>query len=67
MKKIGYIIFILLLVITCSNSNQRNNSKNINRIKLVETCIINGSDISIIRVDGKEFLINGNGGIELLH
>lgn len=38
----------------------------VSRIKIVETTIIYGYRLSIIKVDEKEFLVNARGGIEPL-
>ena len=36
------------------------------RINLIETTIINGHRLSIIKVDDKEFFVNADGGIQPL-
>lgn len=72
-NKLSYALYTLLVAVAFTSCTERNTinrddySKNgVSRINIVETTIINGHRFSIIKVDDKEFFVNGDGGIEPL-
>jgi len=71
--KISYAIYTLLVAVAFTSCTERNTinrddySKNgVSRINIVESTIINGHRLSIIKVDDKEFFVNADGGIQPL-
>ena len=68
---ISYTLYTLLVAValtSCSDDRRKINrddySKNgASRINVVETTVINGHRLSIIKVDEKEFFVNADGGI----
>lgn len=72
-NKLSYALYTLLVAVAFTSCTERNTinrddyAKNgVSRINIVETTIINGHRLSIIKVDDKEFFVNADGGIEPL-
>ena len=72
-NKLSYALYTLLVAVaftSCTDEksiDKEYNEKNyVSRIKIVETTVINGHRLSIIKVDEKEFFVNADGGIEPL-
>ena len=68
--KLSFILYTLLVAVAftfCTRRNTLNKDDYLksgdSRINIVETTIINGYRLSIIKVDEKEFFVNGSGGI----
>ena len=71
--KLSYVLYTLLVASAftyCTNEKSIDNDyvekNDVSRIKIVETTVINGHRLSIIKVDEKEFFVNADGGIEPL-
>jgi len=71
--KLSYALYTLLVAVAFTSCTERNTinrddyAKNgVSRINIVETTVINGHRLSIIKVDDKEFFVNADGGIEPL-
>ena len=64
-----YTLLVAVALTSCSDDDRRkinrdDYSKNgVSRINVVETTVINGHRLSIIKVDEKEFFVNADGGI----
>ena len=69
MKKIiTYIICLSLIILTsCVNKEIDKRDETPTRILLKESTLIGGWRMFIIEVEGKEYLINTNGGIHPLN
>ena len=73
-KLIRYALYIVLVysAISCTDVEMKTEETNyateqkIKRIKLVEQTNINGYIFYIVEVDGKEFFVNGRGGVQPL-
>jgi outer membrane lipoprotein SlyB len=72
-KGIVYILFTLLVAVALTSCTEKKTISRddfskirVSRINLIETTIINGQRLSIIKVDDKEFFVNSEGGIRLL-
>lgn len=65
MKKIKFIFCAILLVVffgRCTETESACNEVSSNRIKLINTRIINGYRYSILSVDSVEYLTRDSGG-----
>lgn len=66
-KSILTIILAILILTTVSiHQNSKAEPKKGQRIVLVETYSINECTLTIISIDKKEYLINSQGGIQIL-
>ena len=64
MKKILFILICTLMISCTSNvTESKNTYTEESRIEFVESKVIQGRRISIISIDGIEFVTNSNGGI----